>query len=153
MTPCPASCADLAAPSECEQVVCVEGCNCAPGFVLSDQDCVPYSECGCTYLDRYYLVSLLMHVKYYRLRVMMSNELHKSWWSCFSAPFHTQLKETFVTEDCSQSCECTTTGAVCQTKGCGDTETCTVYNTKRDCYKCELSNSLYYHKMFSKYIW
>uniref|UniRef100_A0A9J7YLD8 Zonadhesin, like n=1 Tax=Cyprinus carpio carpio TaxID=630221 RepID=A0A9J7YLD8_CYPCA len=100
MTPCPASCADLAAPSECEQVVCVEGCNCAPGFVLSDQDCVPYSECGCTYLDRYYL-----------------------------------LKETFVTEDCSQSCECTTTGAVCQTKGCGDTETCTVYNTKRDCYK------------------
>ncbi|XP_016339668.1 zonadhesin-like, partial [Sinocyclocheilus anshuiensis] len=100
MTPCPASCADLAAPSECEQILCVEGCICAPGFVLSDQDCVPYSECGCTYLDRYYL-----------------------------------LKETFVTEDCSQSCECTSTGAVCQTKGCGDNEICTVYDTKRDCYK------------------
>uniref|UniRef100_A0A8C1T758 Zonadhesin, like n=1 Tax=Cyprinus carpio TaxID=7962 RepID=A0A8C1T758_CYPCA len=100
MTPCPASCADLAAPSECEQTQCVEGCLCASGFVLSDQDCVPYSKCGCTYLDRYY-----------------------------------QLKDTFVTEDCSQSCECTTTGAVCQTKGCGDNETCTVYDTKRDCYK------------------
>uniref|UniRef100_A0A672PR82 Zonadhesin, like n=1 Tax=Sinocyclocheilus grahami TaxID=75366 RepID=A0A672PR82_SINGR len=100
MTPCPASCADLAAPSECEQILCVEGCICAPGFVLSDQDCVPYSECGCTYLNRYYL-----------------------------------LKETFVTEDCSQSCECTSTGAVCQTKGCGDNEICTVYDTKRDCYK------------------
>ncbi|KAK2913695.1 hypothetical protein Q8A67_002094 [Cirrhinus molitorella] len=100
MTPCPASCADLSAPSECEQTQCVEGCQCAPGFVLSDQDCVPYSECGCTYLDRYYM-----------------------------------LKETFVTEDCSQSCECTTTGAVCQTKGCGTSEVCTVYDTKRDCYK------------------
>ncbi|XP_052417115.1 zonadhesin, like isoform X9 [Carassius gibelio] len=100
MTPCPASCADLAAPSECEQTHCVEGCQCASGFVLSDQDCVPYSECGCKYLDRYY-----------------------------------QLKETFVTEDCSQSCECSTTGAVCRAKGCGENEICTVYDTKRDCYK------------------
>ncbi|XP_051755695.1 zonadhesin, like isoform X34 [Ctenopharyngodon idella] len=100
MTPCPASCADLAAPSECEQTECVEGCKCQPGFVLSDQDCVPYSQCGCTYLNRYYL-----------------------------------LKETFVTEDCSQSCECTTTGAVCQTKSCRDNKICTVYETKRDCYE------------------
>lgn len=75
MTPCPASCADLAAPSECEQTQCVEGCQCATGFVLSNLNCVPYSECGCTYLDRYYQVSLLMHVKYYRLKVMMSKEL------------------------------------------------------------------------------
>ncbi|XDV18482.1 hypothetical protein PO909_024166, partial [Leuciscus waleckii] len=100
MTPCPASCADLAAPSECEQTECVEGCQCASGFVLSDQDCVPYSQCGCTYLDRYYV-----------------------------------LQEAFVKDDCSQSCECTTTGAVCQAKSCGDNEICTVYETKRDCYK------------------
>ncbi|XP_067299058.1 zonadhesin, like isoform X1 [Pseudorasbora parva] len=100
MTPCPASCADLAAPSECEQTQCVEGCECTSGFVLSDQDCVPYNQCGCTFLNRYY-----------------------------------PLKETFVTEDCSQSCECTTTGAVCQTKGCRDNEICTVYETKRDCYE------------------
>lgn len=48
-----------------------------------------------------------------------------------------QLKETFVTDDCSLSCECTTTGAVCQAKSCGDNEICTVYETKRDCYKSE----------------
>lgn len=71
MTPCPASCADLAAPSECEQTACVEGCKCHPGFVLSDQDCVPYSQCGCNYLDRYYLVRLLIHEKHYKLKVMM----------------------------------------------------------------------------------
>jgi len=61
MTSCPASCADLAAPSDCEQTELVEGCQCGSGFVLSDQDCVPYSQCGCTYLDRYYPVRLLMH--------------------------------------------------------------------------------------------
>jgi len=43
-----------------------------------------------------------------------------------------------VTDDCSQICECTTTGAVCRTKTCGDNEICTVYETKRDCYKSEL---------------
>lgn len=50
----------------------------------------------------------------------------------------TQLKETFVAEDCSQSCECTTSGAVCQTKSCRENEICTVYETKRDCYEGEL---------------
>uniref|UniRef100_A0A673Y3K0 Zonadhesin, like n=1 Tax=Salmo trutta TaxID=8032 RepID=A0A673Y3K0_SALTR len=54
MTPCPASCADLAAPSECDFTACVEGCQCSPGFTMSEGICVPYSECGCTYLDRYY---------------------------------------------------------------------------------------------------
>ncbi len=73
MTPCPASCADLAAPSECEQTQCVEGCQCAPGFVLSDLNCVPYSECGCTYLNRYYQVSLfnacqILQVKSYDVK-------------------------------------------------------------------------------------
>lgn len=40
-----------------------------------------------------------------------------------------------MTEDCSQSCECTTTGAVCQPKTCGDGYVCTIYNLKRDCYR------------------
>lgn len=57
MTACPASCADLAAPSECEQTSCLEGCQCNPGFTMSKDKCVPYNECGCTYLGRYYTVS------------------------------------------------------------------------------------------------
>ncbi|XP_071187476.1 zonadhesin, like [Salvelinus alpinus] len=100
MSPCPASCADLAAPSDCDFTACVEGCQCAPGFAMSTGSCVPYSECGCNYLDRYY-----------------------------------PLKEKFVTEDCALSCECTASGAVCQPKGCADTQVCTIFDYARDCYK------------------
>ncbi|XP_067436173.1 zonadhesin, like isoform X2 [Thunnus thynnus] len=100
MSPCPASCADLAAPSECDTTSCVEGCQCAAGFVMSEGICVPYTQCGCTFLNRYY-----------------------------------PLKERFVTEDCSQSCECTSTGAVCQRKTCQHGEICTIYDFKRDCYR------------------
>lgn len=57
MTACPASCADLAAPSECEQTMCLEGCQCDPGFTMSGNECVPYNECGCNFLGRYYTVS------------------------------------------------------------------------------------------------
>ncbi|KAM4536429.1 zonadhesin, like [Odontesthes bonariensis] len=100
MTPCPSSCADLAAPSECDTTTCTEGCQCAAGFVMSEGTCVPFTQCGCTFLNRYY-----------------------------------PLKEKFVTEDCSQSCECSSTGAVCQPKSCQDGHVCTIYNFKRDCYR------------------
>lgn len=56
MTSCPASCSNLAAPSECDTTNCIEGCQCAAGFVMSEETCVPYRECGCTFLDRYYPV-------------------------------------------------------------------------------------------------
>ncbi|KAM4564936.1 zonadhesin, like [Fundulus diaphanus] len=100
MSPCPSSCADLAAPSECDITSCVEGCQCAAGFVMSEGICVPYPECGCTFLNRYY-----------------------------------PLNEKFVTEDCSQSCECASTGAVCQPKSCQEGYVCTIYDFKRDCFR------------------
>ncbi|KAF1470826.1 Zonadhesin, partial [Megadyptes antipodes antipodes] len=50
---CPASCNDLTSPSECTSP-CVEGCECLPGYILSGFDCVPYKQCGCTYLNKYY---------------------------------------------------------------------------------------------------
>ncbi|XP_038159106.1 zonadhesin, like isoform X6 [Cyprinodon tularosa] len=100
MTACPPSCADLAAPSECDITSCVEGCQCAAGFVLSEGTCVPYPECGCTFLNRYY-----------------------------------PLNEKFVTEDCSQSCECTKTGTVCQPKSCQKDQVCVIYDLRRDCFK------------------
>ncbi|KAK2530935.1 IgGFc-binding protein-like [Columba livia] len=53
MSACPASCMDFTSPSECESP-CVEGCECLPGYILSGSDCVPYKQCGCTYLDKYY---------------------------------------------------------------------------------------------------
>ena len=62
MSPCPASCADLAAPSECDTTSCVEGCQCAAGFVMSEGICVPYTQCGCTFLNRYYTVRGLMEL-------------------------------------------------------------------------------------------
>lgn len=100
MTSCPASCSNLAAPSECEEVYCAEGCKCDAGFVMSEGACVPYTQCGCTFNNRYYLLS-----------------------------------EKFVTEDCSQACECTPTGVTCQPKGCDKGFVCTIYEFKRDCYR------------------
>ncbi|KAF2978522.1 hypothetical protein EK904_011288 [Melospiza melodia maxima] len=58
MSACPASCNDLTSPSECESP-CVEGCECLPGYVLSGFECVPYKQCGCTYLNKYYEVRSL----------------------------------------------------------------------------------------------
>uniref|UniRef100_A0A7M4F1K5 VWFD domain-containing protein n=1 Tax=Crocodylus porosus TaxID=8502 RepID=A0A7M4F1K5_CROPO len=52
---CPVSCGNLAAASECD-LPCVEGCECLPGYILSGFDCVPYKECGCTFLNQYYKV-------------------------------------------------------------------------------------------------
>ncbi|XP_032400298.1 zonadhesin, like [Etheostoma spectabile] len=100
MSPCPASCADLAAPSECDITSCMEGCQCAAGFVMSEGSCVPYTQCGCNFLNRYYT-----------------------------------LNEKFVTDDCSQACECTSLGSVCQPKSCQSGDVCTIYNFKRDCYR------------------
>ncbi|XP_061566690.1 zonadhesin, like [Cololabis saira] len=100
MSPCPSSCADMAAPSDCDTTSCVEGCQCAPGFVMSEGSCVPFTECGCTFLNRYYM-----------------------------------LNENFVTEDCSQSCQCTATGAACQPKSCQEGFICTIFDFRRDCFR------------------
>uniref|UniRef100_A0A1A8AZ45 EGF-like domain-containing protein n=1 Tax=Nothobranchius furzeri TaxID=105023 RepID=A0A1A8AZ45_NOTFU len=50
-------------------------------------------------------------------------------------PHDTELNEKFVSEDCSQTCECTSTGSVCHPKTCQDGYICTIYDFKRDCYK------------------
>lgn len=55
MTACPASCANLAAPSDCE-APCVEGCASDAGHVLSGLESVPYDQCGCTHHSQYYQV-------------------------------------------------------------------------------------------------
>ncbi|XP_078064517.1 zonadhesin-like, partial [Mustelus asterias] len=50
---CPATCADLSAPSECTSP-CLEGCECERGFVLSGSECVPFNQCGCSFRNQYY---------------------------------------------------------------------------------------------------
>lgn len=49
---CPATCSDPNAPSKCKHP-CVETCTCKEGFVLSGNECVPLTKCGCTYEGRY----------------------------------------------------------------------------------------------------
>eukprot|EP00062_Callorhinchus_milii_P025595 gi/632986747/ref/XP_007910409.1/ PREDICTED: IgGFc-binding protein-like [Callorhinchus milii] len=100
MIACPATCADLAAPGGCE-IPCQEGCECDRGYVLSDLECVPFSQCGCTY-----------HSKYY------------------------EVQETFVTDQCDQSCLCANTNTVqCQPKQCGTGEVCAAFNLTIDCFQ------------------
>lgn len=49
---CPASCNPTAAPANCSERPCVEGCTCLPGFVASGGACVEARSCGCTYEGR-----------------------------------------------------------------------------------------------------
>uniref|UniRef100_K7FDY9 Fc fragment of IgG binding protein n=1 Tax=Pelodiscus sinensis TaxID=13735 RepID=K7FDY9_PELSI len=50
---CPATCRSLYAPSRCPSK-CREGCECDEGFVLSGDQCVPISQCGCVHRGFYY---------------------------------------------------------------------------------------------------
>ncbi|ETE64498.1 IgGFc-binding protein, partial [Ophiophagus hannah] len=50
---CPSTCHDLANSNSCD-APCVEGCVCDSGFVLSGDECVPVTECGCVHEGRYY---------------------------------------------------------------------------------------------------
>ncbi|KAL8220199.1 UNVERIFIED_CONTAM: hypothetical protein K2H54_040445 [Gekko kuhli] len=50
---CQQTCSSLYSPLPCS-AHCTEGCVCDQGFVLSGDRCVPMSECGCVYQDRYY---------------------------------------------------------------------------------------------------
>ncbi|XP_033026094.1 zonadhesin [Lacerta agilis] len=44
---CPATCIEPTSRNSCD-LPCVEGCACNEGFVLSGDQCVPLSQCGCT---------------------------------------------------------------------------------------------------------
>ncbi|XP_059753041.1 zonadhesin [Balaenoptera ricei] len=53
MTPCPDSCATLAAPRDCKGP-CVEGCASLPGYIYSGAQSLPLAHCGCTNNGIYY---------------------------------------------------------------------------------------------------
>lgn len=52
---CASTCLSLSPPLGCKPG-CSEGCECDDGFILSGGDCVPMSQCGCKYNDKYYKV-------------------------------------------------------------------------------------------------
>lgn len=43
---CPETCLGVVGSPGCQDV-CVEGCRCDPGFILSDDMCVALKDCGC----------------------------------------------------------------------------------------------------------
>ncbi|NWS78874.1 FCGBP protein, partial [Crotophaga sulcirostris] len=51
---CPATCGRRGDLADCAASLCVEGCFCDAGFVLSGDECVRAGECGCQHGDRYY---------------------------------------------------------------------------------------------------
>ncbi|XP_061808679.1 IgGFc-binding protein [Nerophis lumbriciformis] len=50
---CPDVCAGLASATNCTGA-CVEGCQCDPGYILSDGDCVLVVDCGCLNEGQYH---------------------------------------------------------------------------------------------------
>uniref|UniRef100_A0A8C8S3T1 VWFD domain-containing protein n=1 Tax=Pelusios castaneus TaxID=367368 RepID=A0A8C8S3T1_9SAUR len=50
---CPATCHGLSAPDGCD-ASCAEGCFCDAGFLLSGDQCVPMTQCGCVHQGKYY---------------------------------------------------------------------------------------------------
>ncbi|XP_063798277.1 IgGFc-binding protein-like [Pseudophryne corroboree] len=50
---CAPTCLSLSSPLGCNPT-CFEGCECDDDFLLSGGDCVPISQCGCSYNDKYY---------------------------------------------------------------------------------------------------
>nr|XP_046181870.1 IgGFc-binding protein-like [Oncorhynchus gorbuscha] len=57
---CPATCNSMSAPTSCK-TLCQEGWACDAGFILSGDQCVPLSQCGCLYNDRYYKNGQVFH--------------------------------------------------------------------------------------------
>ncbi|XP_029307092.1 IgGFc-binding protein-like [Cottoperca gobio] len=49
---CPISCTGTSPPAECKTLPS-EGCMCNPGYVLSQNRCVPLAECGCVFNGQY----------------------------------------------------------------------------------------------------
>ncbi len=49
---CPLTCMGLGSPVNCT-IPCVETCTCDPGFVRSGSECVPSSQCGCSFNGHY----------------------------------------------------------------------------------------------------
>uniref|UniRef100_A0A8C1ECA5 VWFD domain-containing protein n=1 Tax=Cyprinus carpio carpio TaxID=630221 RepID=A0A8C1ECA5_CYPCA len=52
---CEVTCHSLAPPAGCRGP-CMEGCVCDKGYIRSGDRCVPFSQCGCLYGNRYYLL-------------------------------------------------------------------------------------------------
>ncbi|CAH2318245.1 c-binding -like [Pelobates cultripes] len=50
---CPSTCQSLTLAPNCNSA-CKEGCTCNTGFILSGGQCIPISQCGCLFKDRYY---------------------------------------------------------------------------------------------------
>ncbi|VDI74139.1 Hypothetical predicted protein, partial [Mytilus galloprovincialis] len=56
---CPATCVDPNAQNKCKDEPS-EGCECLPGFLLSDRKCVPQKECGCIRNGNYYPLNTIL---------------------------------------------------------------------------------------------
>ena len=59
---CQATCANLTATEECQQLPCREMCVCPDGLLIDDDKCISEAECGCEYNGGYYSVSNHHHL-------------------------------------------------------------------------------------------
>lgn len=135
MTPCPASCATLAAPRDCKGP-CVEGCASLPGYIYSGAQSLPLAHCGCTNNGIYYQVRAGSG----RPRESRQGEPDSGGEPEPHLPplLPLQQGDGFVTEDCSQRCTCASSGVLlCEPLSCSPGEICTLGNLTRGCFRGE----------------
>lgn len=135
MTPCPASCANLAAPGDCEGP-CVEGCATLPGYIYSGAQSLPRALCGCTNNGIYYQVRGQWEAVVGR---GLEGELKEENQTFSFWPFPPlQRGDSFVTDDCSQRCTCARAEVLlCEPLSCSAGEICTLGNHTRGCFRGE----------------
>lgn len=60
---CPQTCNGFTEPAACQRAPCIEGCVCDAGFVLSNGECVPMDQCGCSHEGQYYKLGQVFYPK------------------------------------------------------------------------------------------
>ncbi|KAB0398213.1 hypothetical protein E2I00_014911 [Balaenoptera physalus] len=139
MTPCPASCATLAAPRDCKGP-CVEGCASLPGYIYSGAQSLPLAHCGCTNNGIYYQVWAGSGRPRESRGAQGEPDSGGEPEPHLPPLLPLQQGDSFVTEDCSQRCTCANLGVLlCEPLSCSPGEICTLGNLTRGCFR-EASN-------------
>lgn len=136
---CPETCLGVVGPPGCDDV-CVEGCKCNPGFILSNDMCVSLKDCGC--MDPSGIYHPVSGKKPHPFQ-NLSNVVYMK--SDVSITFFVivyiitlcvcQVGDNWYLEGCKQECMCHSGGLIqCHNTSCEPTtESCQLHDGEYEC--------------------